>query len=862
MRNNIKLAVSYIRYYKKQAAVLFLGICMSVLLLNGIASLVNSNYHASYEGAKEEYGSWNYRIAVSKALAADNRIIRSDKGYELKHIGVYYALPYRAGSRNITLCYGDRQYMQMHQRVLLEGKYPQNANEAALDYYALHNLGADDTLGSRLEIAGTEYVLTGILSEGAKAADSSLMVFTAQKAVAKLGAEPSLYLEFAGGRRAYSQLDAFLQKNQISLSDDWEINDGIASYAGAEPKETLLDIVLTALHLEDGKLIYLLGTLESSRNLLQKMVFAVMFLFGAFMVNSILQVMAEKRKGQYGLLEVLGIDEKNMFATLLTELAILFLPAYMIGAYLGNALARAIFTGTFKISADAVGWGFVLFGLFLMACCAGIIRTMRKFTQVEKMKGNAWSRSRKLVSLKKHNLTGTLSRRLLLADKAVFVSMVLSLSLGGVLFVSTTYAAGQAKQNQAHAMLTDESLYTDLRVFIDDDDLGNVIPRSIVEGLKKERTGGIREIFPVSYTLGEIPLNHGIFKWTSFYPEIDEHADVKQDEHIMETYNGIATKQSASDYKLKVNVYGYEEQQLAALSDYLLEGSISYGSMRENNQVVLKTLMDGAGYYDGIRIHAGDHITLKVPKKTANGTADLLKFQGPDENYIEKDFVVSALVSRCTGETDTFIGSGTDIVSIIMPQQMMESNFDIADYNSIHINLEENADSEEASRQLGRCTKGLNKCVVQDNRGEIAKKQERIRQNMYFFYGIALMLFFISLLHITNSMKHQVQSRRYEFGILRAMGITEQGFCKILIREGMFYGIVTSVCMAMLVLISKAVLAGMMQHILRYVIVDQNIPLFPCLGMILVNIAVCVAVMLASGKELWKKNIIEELKCI
>ena len=176
---------------------------------------------------------------------------------------------------------------------------------------------------------------------------------------------------------------------------------------------------------------------------------------------------------------------------------------------------------------------------------------------------------------------------------------------------------------------------------------------------------------------GEIPLDNGILKWTGFYPEIGEHPDEKQDENIMEKYNGIATKQSESDYKLKVNVYGYGEPQLSALSEYLLEGEVSYDKMIENNQVILKTLMDGAGYYDGIDIHVGDHITLKVPKNTLAGNAELLKFQSSDENYIEKDFVVSAIVSRCTGETDEFIGSGTDVVSVIMPQQMMESNFDI-----------------------------------------------------------------------------------------------------------------------------------------------------------------------------------------
>ena len=303
-----------------------------------------------------------------------------------------------------------------------------------------------------------------------------------------------------------------------------------------------------------------------------------------------------------------------------------------------------------------------------------------------------------------------------------------------------------------------------------------------------------------------------------------------------------------------------KEQQSFDLSEYLLEGTVSYNKMIENNQVILKTLMDGAGYYDGIDIHVGDHITLKVPKSPFADHAELLKFQASDENYMEKDFVVSAIVSRCTGETDEFIGSGTNVVSVIMPQQMMESNFDIADYNSLNINLEEDAKSDEVSNKLKNYIVGLNKCVIHDNTTEIEKKNDSIMQKVYFFYGIALILFFISLLHTTNSMNHQIQSRRYEMAILRAMGITEQGFCKILINEGLFYGVCTSACMLVLIFISKFILANIMQHLLRFIIVNHNIPLFPCIGMTLLNIIVCVAVMVVSGRELLKKHIIDEIK--
>ena len=45
---------------------------------------------------------------------------------------------------------------------------------------------------------------------------------------------------------------------------------------------------------------------------------------------------------------------------------------------------------------------------------------------------------------------------------------------------------------------------------------------------------------------------------------------------------------------------------IADLKPYLLEGTIDADEMKEKNLVILKTLVDGQGNYDGIDILAGD----------------------------------------------------------------------------------------------------------------------------------------------------------------------------------------------------------------------------------------------------------------
>ncbi|MDE6568168.1 MAG: ABC transporter permease, partial [Lachnospiraceae bacterium] len=434
---------------------------------------------------------------------------------------------------------------------------------------------------------------------------------------------------------------------------------------------------------------------------------------------------------------------------------------------------------------------------------------------------------------------------------------------GGVLFLCTNYVADNAKQNNIHTMLTDEGLYGDICVSIDDDDLGKVIPNHIVTSIEQNHLKGIQKIFPVSYTLGEMPLDNGIFRWTDFYPEVaeDPSSDYAQDPDIMEKYNGIATKQAKDSYRLKVNVYGYGNEQFHDLSDYILDGEIHPESMMQENKIVLKTLMDGGGYYDGIAIKPGDHITLKVPKSEfIHSEPDLLKFQAGEECYIEKDFVVAALVSRCVGENDALIGSGTDVVSVIMPQQMMEQHFSIRDYNQITIKMEEVDSSEKIVQEIRSYLKGLSSCVIHDYRGGIKKKNQILMQKVYFFYGISIILFLISLLHAVNSMKHLIWTRRYEFGVLRAMGITDAGFRSMLVRQGAMYGMISSIVMLIVTLLCQGVLAGIMQHVIRYIIVSRGISLVSCIGMALWNSVVCILAMVCCGQELLREYVVDEIR--
>ena len=145
---------------------------------------------------------------------------------------------------------------------------------------------------------------------------------------------------------------------------------------------------------------------------------------------------------------------------------------------------------------------------------------------------------------------------------------------------------------------------------------------------------------PVSYLLGELPLENGKLLWTSYFADIAEDESNPPDETLKEKYNGIAVRTGEDSYHLKVNIYGYDDEMIADLKPYLLEGTIDADEMKEKNLVILKTLVDGQGNYDGIDILAGDEIQLKTVKNLSV-PEEALKFLGEEEWYQILFFVKS-----------------------------------------------------------------------------------------------------------------------------------------------------------------------------------------------------------------------------
>ena len=891
MRRVLKLSVAYLRYYKKQTFSLFLGVLLSAALLSGVGSLLYSGKQQNIEKVRQEYGDWHYYFQSDAKEAESLLEKKKGDGYEIEESGTITIRKAMEEPYKIMLVHGDDSYLHMMNRKLLQGSYPKAANEVAMDAYVLRNLGIPEEIGSEVILDGERFLLSGILSESVEGTEDYMQVFV-HESVDYGQNGVFFYFKFKENRPLYKQLVAFCKEFNIEKESIRRNNELDDYFKGTAPS-AFWNVLKVSITEEGTGIPYLYAYYNEGGQLTNKIILIALGVFGVFILYSLFQVSVRKRMSQYSIMQTLGMAEGYTFGSLLGELLLIFAAGFPLGCLLGNSVAALLYgkigqvfvgvqnkgfrhiggkqdlasisaanigeSGRFYVDEKLIWYSLLFFVAVLVVMSFHLVRKMRSYSwgQMIRKESGKRKKNRKIYCFHRENLSDILTKKFMFGKISSFFGILFSLSIGGIIFLGATYVTENTKIHNELTFKADDGLGSDIQVFEDSDDLGDMLPGYMAEEIRK--IPGVEAVNTMNYMLGEIPLYDGKLVWTSYFAETDPSDDLEPDSLLMEKYHGMATIEGDDDYKLKVNIYGYDDEMLLELSDYLLEGNIDPDAMRKEDTVIFKTIMGGQGTYDGIDIKTGDFITLKTPKNT-EVPVEVLRFQEEDSFYTEQKFEVTALASRPLAKTDTFIGdNGESMVDIIMTKEQMEKYFGVTGYHNMGITLKEGADGEAVSSEIRKLTQSVPKCMVKDYTQAIETENAFIEQKMLFFYGVALVLLGISILHIINSMQYLVAARKHEFGILRAMGITDGGFRRMLFKEGIRYGIYANLLMLALYFPVQKILYYVMVHVYLYLHPKAGVSVIPVIGMLFLNIIICILAMEWAGRNILEDDIIEEL---
>lgn len=700
-----------------------------------------------------------------------------------------------------------------------------------------------------------------------------------------------LYLKFRENRPVVGQISAIVRQFGIDLAHIHRNNE-LVFYVGGDSPERFLRVAWEAFFNEQLGLPYLYAYYNDGGRLTNGLILMGLGVFGAFIIYSLFQISILRRMSQYSVMQTLGMSERRTFGVLMMEMCMIFLAGYPLGCVLGTGAGMLVYEKIGRIFVGVPGGGVknvhfhgdteasdirmigdigklhmdgkvmlggAVFLLLLLAVISGIlVRRMRKLSWVQMMgKDHGQKRSRRIYSLRHASLTGVLTKKFMFGRKGNFVGMILSLSVGGIIFLGAAFTAQNTRTNNALTFCADDGLGSDIQVFVDSDVLSDMIPQEIEEKIRQ--IPGIRSACAMWYMLGEIPLYDNTLRWPSYFAETDPEDDQEPDPVLMEKYNGRASIEGDGDYRLKVNIYGYDDEMLEQMGEYLLEETVDPEQMRKEDQVIFKTIMDGQGNYDGIAIQTGDVIQVKTPKDT-EVPAEVLRFQEEAGWYREQEFSVCAIAARPLARSEQYIGdSGADCVDLIVTKEQMERYFGVTGCHIIGLQLEENADAAAVSDAVRECIADVPRGMVKDYTSDIAAQNLYLDQQMFFFYVVSFLLLAISLLHLVNSLRYLVAARKHEFGIMRAMGITDSGFRRMLLKEGLRYGIYADIVMAVIYFFVQKMLYYFMVRVYRYLQPSAWIKAGPLIGILVLNVVICVLAVEWAGQEVLRENMIAEI---
>lgn len=596
----LKLAWKYMKFYRSQTFAIFISIFLTAGLLSGIASLMYSSRQSEIANDKAIYGDWHYQMEADAETYSSVQSGEAGDGYTLEQCGKMEIRDAVSEPYVIYFVYGDEDYRKMAHRQLIEGTYPEAENEIAADAYVLSNLGFSGNVGDAIDIGGTEYIVTGILQSEWAASASEMEVFVSDSFIGR-GSQRFLYLQFAEDGKLYRQLEAFQRKYGLPF-DGAEANDEVTQYLGGEPADSIPDIVRFGLTNEQGNFTYIVLKLESEYNLSYYGMILLLCLFSLFVVYSVFNISASKRTAEYGMMQTLGISEKRIGATLVLELWTMFLIGYPLGCLAGNGILGLCYgslTGVFQdygasltggaqltaadqtlaqtassesgffVAWDAAAVGFVFLLAALAAAGYVTVYSLRRHSLREVMSGDtSFARRRKIYAKRHADLAGVVVRKFMFSNKRKVLGILLSLSVGGCIFLCTTYMVENLKIHAELSLKSDDGLGSEYRISLRSASLADTLPESVVDAIRKMPDAA--DTFGTRYTLGEVQLTEEEFlhdpDWQYYFDEKNN------DTYFNQRYGGICVRKEDGSYGIKYDVYGYDDGMIAQLQDYILEG--------------------------------------------------------------------------------------------------------------------------------------------------------------------------------------------------------------------------------------------------------------------------------------------------
>lgn len=795
-----KAGKSYIKKYKNRSISIGIGIVLGIALIVGVGSLSFSAKEQNIKQTEYELGSHFVRYNDLNDNQVDDIENMKNDGTgdnpkdNIGKLGLitYYDSSTPESDDLTNIASVNRELLELQNTELVKGNFPKKANEVVIEKWVLDNLGVKPEIGQKITIdlygrkKKETFVVSGILSDRVSAKSSGIMEIFLNRDFKKSNEKTDAYVRFKD--------DKNIVENIYLVADDLGLDD-----EGISVNRMLLDAM---------------GQLEEiDYNLIYSAIAAAIVL--AIVVYGVFNISIIQRISEYGLIRAIGGKLSDIVKLLLTELLLIWLVSLPIGVAVGYLVAvllkkvsgnvfteMAVELSTISVPIEIIGFASVVSLLIIVFIVVLLAWKIKRISPIDEIRGNIKTsvdkkRNQKMIRKRKNNSLSyskiipieiKMAMKNVLRNKSGFAITLISMCLGSVMFLASSFYS-DLMEDQQKKLDEVSKVNTDFKI--------SMIPtKPMYAGYSAKDIDNIRSINGVE-DVGEIRnLYARMFLKENQILDKEYFKEENEWTYNKDVLAGLLVDCGNGDKILKSGVYGYNDTLLKKLDKHLAKGNVNLKEMN-NEEVAIAMVPKNNGKYT-VGVDIGDKLKVTF-REDGISSEEYFKMTDTGGKYITKEFKIVGIVNELVDYSDYYVSDNS--VNLVLSNKQFEKFSGYKNAQIVNIEMKDDANREKVAKQIlaiANRTSGNVFADLTEERMTLAAMEEN---KQMFINAIIGILFLISIINIVNNIKYSMVSRRAEFGIIRAVGADNKMFRKIVLSEGLMYGLYSGVISVIVALI-------------------------------------------------------------
>lgn len=851
----MRLYLRYIKKNKMNTITMFLSIAMTVSLIISMLSIRYTDENLNRSVSRYTTNVYDITFNDINQEQATNLAYNDN----IEHLGLYKVTGTVKAQSGISLpiVAGNQDYI-LRQSLLEDGRIPKNETELISERWVLKNLGFKAEVGTKIKlktknslgkIQKKTYTLVGILSDNP-------------------------YNKLNGMLEVYTVLNRDTEGKELYAS--------IKFYDGTDGKEALKKVLkngeFTKEQLNNSGDAFEL--LDNSYHLGKEdfAIITVLFLISSIINYGVYRISIMDRRKEYGIIQANGIKNKSLFLLLLKEMGIIYLGASIVGIVLGIIFSYCVNIISESIHTVFVFWGkeyyfsleipWIHIGISLLFMGISILfivwisyRKLKKETVIQKLKEEIYlntkyhilnifdGENRILVALK-------LALKNIIRDWKSVISIVLSIGIASALGLGLEYESSFEKGLEEEKYNV-ENLDGNFR-------LEEYNDLTTITGISDTVVKEIQELKGVSTIETSMIMPSRLIKDPDIRGNTEYFESVNRS--LEDTFYKSISGQDGKEYVYKNTLKGFNKNALKKLKSYVIDGNYNIKKLVGNKAILFMPQVDknkgGLGFIKNgepvMDYKVGDTITIKFRQDLDVSSKKYWELKDNINKYRYFTFKIIAIVYYPYMAETSSIGSLTP--DIIISEEQFRDLTGINVYSVVNINTnEEYKNMEELEEQILSISKkdrGISTRNLTDEKNN--KRNMSLRDTVYR-YGIEIFVFIIAIFNMINTIRYRFFLRKKEFSLYKVMGIGEKRIRKIVVLEGLIYGLLSFLvsCIGYMGFICWFYSRNKTYY--KVYNIDGNIEVKKVFFVLAINIVICVFISIRELKRIKRIEMIEEI---